>query len=359
MVKLADIAKKAGVSESTASRALANNPRISVEKRQLIQKIALDAGYKVNQVARNLRARSTQTIGLVVPEVSNPFFPKLVQLLADAAREAGYRLQLNLSGAGQDAEGDCLTSLSEQRVDGVVLVTSENGLVAREGLDAMVLAGVPVVLLGWVKDAPPVDMVFGDDATGGYLIAKHLIELGHRRIATLGAAPHRGPFDRMVGFEIGLKEAGIAVEMEISARNDHEIKLGIDKLLAVPNPPTAIFAYQDSLAAMACRSLRQSCVAIPDAISIAGFDNLDLGTYLCPQLTTVDLSMNEMASAAVSALVERMKSPNFQCDPKQIVICPRLVVRETCSQPRSKNSIRTVADQSRQFSPCEAAEKES
>lgn len=340
MVKLSDIAKQAGVSESTVSRALAHSPRISAQKKHLIQQIAFDAGYKVNQVARNLRVRSTLTIGLVVPEVTNPYFPRLVQLIADSARVAGYRLQLHLSGSAQDAEADCLTSLREQRVDGVVLVTSENGLVARDALNDMVSSGMPVVLLGWVSEMPDVDMVYGDDAAGGYLIANYLMQLGHRRIATLGLAPHRGPFDRLVGFKRGLSEGGILTDLEIPGRTDDEIRVGIENLLKLQNPPTAIFAYQDSLAAMACRYLRQSCISIPAEISVVGFDNLILGTYLCPQLTTVDLSMEEMASSAIDVLVDRMKSLSTQRAANHLLIQPRLIVRESCTHPRAIDSIK-------------------
>ena len=347
MIKLADIAEQAGVSESTASRALANSPRISAVKRELIQRIALEAGYTVNQVARNLRVQSTKTLGLVIPEITNPFFPRLVQLIADSAIGAGYRLQLHLSGVSQESEGDCLAALREQRVDGVILVTSENGLVAREALSQMVAFGVPAVLLGWVSGEPPVDMVFGNDATGGYLVAKHFTDLGHRRVAILGAVPHRGPFDRLVGFRKGLMETPGVTEIVVPARTNEEVRLGIDHLLGLDKPPTAIFAYQDSLAAMACRCLRQSCVSIPEEISVVGFDNLELGTYLCPQLTTVDLSMEQMASCAVETLLGRLKTPSFRGDPNQIVIPPQLFVRESTSRPRSTQSIKKT--------PCEGA----
>ncbi len=359
MVKLSDIAAKAGVSESTASRALANNPRISEETKQLVQRLAIESGYKVNHVARNLRARSTLTIGLVVPEVSNPFFPKLVQLVSDSARESGYRLQLHLSGIAQDSEAQCLASLSEQRVDGIVLVTSESGLVARDALNEIVASRIPVVLLGWVSDAPEVDMVYGDDASGGYQLAKHLVGLGHRRIAILGAVPHRGPFDRLVGFRKGLAEVDGVSEMEIPARTSEEIKLEIDSLLNLPNPPTAIFAYQDSLAAIACRCLRQSCVSIPDQMSVVGFDNLDLGTYLCPQLTTVDLSMERLASAAVEALVRRMKVPPSGEVCEQLLIPPQLVLRESSSRPRSANAIEKSGCPPTGSAPCDSREKQS
>jgi len=359
MLKLSDIAEKAGVSESTVSRALANSPRISAEKKQLIQRLAFEAGYKVNQVARNLRVRSTFTIGLIVPEVSNPYFPKLVQLISDCASVAGYRLQLHLSGARQETEAQCLASLFEQRVDGVLLVTSENGLVAREALNEMISAGAPVVLLGWVSDAPQVDIVYGDDATGGYLIAKHLIGLGHRRIAILGAAPHRGPFDRLVGFRKGLTEVGGVTETEIQARTHEEVALGVEHLLNMTHPPTAIFAYQDSLAAMVCRCLRQSCVSIPQQVSVAGFDNLELGTYLCPQLTTVDSSMQKMAGGAVEALVDRMRTPSNGVVPRRLIIPPQLIVRESCARPRSTNTIERTECPPIDVAPCDPSRTES
>jgi len=359
MIKLSDIAERAGVSESTVSRALANSPRISSEKRELIQRLAAESGYKVNQVARNLRVRSTFTIGLVVPEISNPFFPKLVQLIADFAREAGYRLQLHLSGVNQESEADCLASLSEQRVDGVVLVTSESGLVAREQLSEMASSGSPVVLLGWVENAPEVDMVFGDDETGGYLMAEYLIGLGHRNIAILGAAPHRGPFDRLKGFQRGLSDGNVTEPIYVSGRTEAEVRIAIESMLNLPSPPTAIFAYQDSLAAMACRCLRQACVSIPEQISVAGFDNLDLGTYLCPQLTTVDLNMEQMARSAVEVLVERMKAPSPFGAPMRPIIAPRLIVRESCAHPRSTNLVNKTNCPPPPNTPCEAAEKES
>ena len=356
MVKLSDIAEKAGVSESTASRALANSPRISTETKELIQRLALESGYQVNQVARNLRSRSTLTIGLVVPEVSNPYFPKLVQLVADSARNAGYRLQLHLSGSAQEAEALCLTSLSEQRVDGVILVTSENGLVGSEALSETLARGIPVVLLGWVSDAHATDMVYGDDAAGGYQLAKHLTGLGHRNIAILGGVLHRGPFDRIVGFERGLSETPGVIEIQIPARTDEEVRLAIEQLLNLPNPPTAIFAYQDSLAAIVCRCLRQSCVSIPDQVSVAGFDNLDLGTYLCPQLTTIDLSMEQMASSAVDALVQRMKEPSAGAA-KQLLVHPQLILRESTGRTRSTNAVEKSGCPPSDGAPCDHEEK--
>ncbi|MDR3692286.1 MAG: LacI family DNA-binding transcriptional regulator [Fimbriimonas sp.] len=347
MIKLSDIAERAGVSESTASRALANSPRISAETRELVQRLAQEAGYKVNQVARNLRTRSTMTIGLVVPEVSNPYFPRLVQLIGDRARAAGFALQLHLSGVRQEAEADCLASLYEHRVDGILLVTSESGLVARTQVEAMVASGESVVLLGWVEDADRFDLVYANDAGGGYQVAKHLVDLGHRRIATLGSARHRGPFDRVEGFLRGLREAGIADERHIPGRTLDEIEHAISRLCEETNPPTALFAYQDSIAALACRFLRQRCVVIPEQISVAGFDNLDLGTYLCPQLTSVDFPMKEMANRAVELLIERIKSVALNEPWRHIVVEPELVIRESCTTPRSADSF--------QLPPCPAS----
>ena len=334
MIKLSDIAAKAGVSESTVSRALADSPLVNQKTKDLVQQLAREAGYKVNQVARNLRIQSTRTIGLVVPQVANPYYPKLIQLVADRVKEAGYRLQLHLSGADQESESDCLTSLYEHRADGVLLVTAVNGLVTKSQVESLVASGTPVVLLGWVEGAEHVDLVMADDARGGYMVGKHLVDLGHRDIAVIGARPHRGPFDRLSGFQKALNESGITPNLVSSARSDEEVKAVIHELLSLPKPPTAIFAYQDFVAALVFKHLGAACISIPDQISVVGFDNLDLGTYICPQLTTVDLPADQIAAEAVNLVLARTQNADDDANPKRIVVSPELILRESCAPPR-------------------------
>ena len=336
MVTLEDIAQQAGVSHSTVSRALANSHLVKPETRERIQRLASEAGYQVNQVARNLKARSTKTIGLIVPEVSNPYYPKLIQKVANLVSASGFCLNLQLSGAGQESEANCLASLREQRVDGILLVTAEHGLVARSQVDTLVAARVPIVLMGWVEGADHVDMITGDDAAGGFELANYLLGLGHRRIAIIGKPPHRGNFDRIHGFERALSAAGVQLpdESRLAAVGEEGVQRSVTQLLDQMDPPTAIFAYQYSLAALVYKHLGIAGVSIPSEMTVAGFDDLDLATYLNPPLTTVGTHIEPLASAFVRLLLERIQLKTEPSCPQHIVITTRLVVRASCAPPR-------------------------
>jgi LacI family transcriptional regulator len=354
MVTLEDLARMAGVSHSTVSRALANSSLVSAETRERIQRLASEAGYQVNQVARNLKTRSTKTIGLIVPEVSNPYYPRLIQHVADLVRASGFCLHLQLSGAVQESEAICLASQREQRVDGILLVTAERGLVARSQVESLASAGVPIVLMGWVEDADHVDMVTGDDAAGGYELGAYLLDLGHKRFAVIGKPPHRGVFDRIHGFEKALDEAGIRLpdELRLAADSEEGVERGVNKLLAQPDPPTAIFAYQDSLAALVYKHLGIAGVSIPAEMTVAGFDDLDLATYLNPPLTTVGTHLEPLATQFVGLLLDRIHRKGETNPPKRVVITTRLIVRSSCAPPRA-SSLRSAPSPEtlREFQP--------
>ncbi|MBB6052483.1 LacI family transcriptional regulator [Armatimonas rosea] len=334
MITLEDIARQAGVSHSTVSRALADSPLVNPETKKRIQLLASAAGYQVNQVARNLKVKSTRTIGLIVPEVSNPYYPTLVQLVADHARQAGYNLQLQLSGTQQENEALCVASLREQRADGILLVTAEQGLVAREQVTALRAAGVPVVLMGWVEGADGFDLVTGDDALGGYALARHLLALGHQRIAVLGKPPHRGRYDRLHGFQQALDEAGVALPdaLHLPLTDAADVEDRVAQLLALPKRPTAIFAYQDSLAALVMGQLTRAGLALPQQMTVVGYDNLDLATYVFPPLTTVGEHIGPLADAFVRLLIGRIQK-TAPDSPQHVIVVPRLVVRSSCGPP--------------------------
>jgi len=340
MITLEDIAKKAGVSHSTVSRALANSPLINAMTKAKIQQIASESGYQVNQVARNLKTRSTKTIGLVIPEVSNPYYPKLIQFIADEVRASGFNLQLHLSGIHQEYEASCIASLYEHRVDGILLVTAENGLVAKEQVKSLSNSQTPVVLMGWIEEAEHFDIVTGNDAHGGSLLASHLLSLGHRQIAIIGKPPHRGIFDRIHGFQSTLKSVGISIQHNLTipnslAEEDQEIASTVQFLINLPHPPTAIFAYQDSIAASVCKHLRNNNVSIPDQMTIVGFDDIELATYLEPQLTTVGGHIQPLAIDFVHLLVEKIQAKSNDTPTQTRVITPNLIIRGSCAAPRT------------------------
>ena len=341
MITLEDIARQAGVSHSTVSRALAGSRLVNAETKARIQALALEAGYQVNQVARNLKARSTRMIGLIVPEESNPYYPKVIQKIADEVHKAGYSLQLHLSGAEQESELACVALLREHRADGILLITAEHGLVARDLIDSLVNAGNPLVIMGWVDDADHMHLVTGDDASGGYELANHLVHLGHRRIAILGKSPHRGAYDRMAGFKTALEEAGIELPSEyiLSATNETEVRSGVARLLRLDEPPTAIFAYQDSLAALVYKYLSDANVSIPNDMTVVGFDDLELATYLSPQLTTVGTHIEPLASEFVRLLIDQIQDVLGSRQPCHVVVTPKLVVRGSSAPPRREQDL--------------------
>ncbi|MEI7985217.1 MAG: LacI family DNA-binding transcriptional regulator [Armatimonadota bacterium] len=337
MITLEDIAKKAGVSHSTVSRALAGSPLVNSETKERIQTLAQDFGYQVNQVARNLKSRSTRTIGLIVPEVLNPYYPKLIQRVADLVKEAGFSLQLLLSGANQESEAACISSLRENRADGILLVTAEQGLVARDQVNSLVNAGIPIVLMGWVEDADHIDLVTGDDAKGGEELAEHLLNLGHTRVAIIGKPAHRGEFDRVLGFTRAFEKAGLSLsdEMVAETQSEESVKLAIEALLTNSDPPTAIFAYQDSLAALVYKHLAHAGVSIPLEMTVVGFDDIDLASFLSPQLTTVGGHIEPLASDFVKLLIERIRNQREGNGADHKVAIPKVIVRSSCSWPRT------------------------
>lgn len=340
MVTLEEIAALLGVSHSTVSRALAGSPLVNKDTAERIRIVAAEAGYQVNQIARNLKTRSTMAIGLIVPEVSNPFFPRLIQNIADQLRSEGYALHLQLSGASQQDEAASLASLLSNRVDGVLLVTGEQGLVSRDGIAMLQRAKIPVVLMGWVENPPEVDIVTGDDAAGGYALAEHLVSLGHQRIAIIGKQPHRGEYDRMHGFVKGLAAHGITLDEDMfeSAQSADEVSEAVNRLIAHTSAPTAIFAYQDSIAIEVYRALAVKGISIPNQMSVVGFDDLYLASVLSPPLTTVGDHIDPLTCQFVDALLRRVRKENLPST-RVIVITPKLIERGSTAPPRSNSEM--------------------
>ena len=331
MMKLEDIAKLAGVSHSTVSRALAGSTLVNRATRERIVAIADDHGYQVNQVARNLKLQHTKTIGLIAPELSNPYYPKLIQSIADNVSASGYSLQLHLSGKHQENEDKSLVNLRNNRVDGILLVTGEHGLVAADYAAGLHKSGIPLVVMGWFPGADAFDFVTGDDADGARQIARHLLNLGHKNIAVIGKPVHRGPFDRTIAFINEVEQGGVLID----TRNRYEVSSELDvrhavkELLQTYPRPTAIFAYQDSIALIVCKELQVSGLRVPEDISVVGFDDLDMASYVSPALTTVGCHIEAMAHAFVHRLTGRITSEIASTEPVGIVIPTRLITRES------------------------------
>jgi LacI family transcriptional regulator len=329
---LADIAKKAGVSYSTVSRALADSSLVNPETKERILRLAEESGYQVNQLARSLATRTSYTLGLVVPETVDPYFPKLIDLIVSQARAAGYSVLLNISGTDQAEEEKCLRSLYERRVDGIILTSGLNGLVAKEETCRLRRRGVPLVVLGWVDEADKVDLVACDDAAGGYALTRHLLSLGHRRIVLVGPQRTRDRYDRARGFLAALEEAGLPTEdsLTLGVYTERDMRAAIHALLRRPDPPTALFAFNDAQATWALSHLAEAGVAVPQQMAVVGFGDMDLAGHLNPRLTTVAYPIEAIGEGAVSLLLNRIGGKVDAAAPQCLMLTPRLVVRQSC-----------------------------
>ncbi|MCX7800771.1 MAG: LacI family transcriptional regulator [Fimbriimonadales bacterium] len=327
---LGDIARLARVSRSTVSRALAGSPLVSEQTRDRIRRLAEEHGYRANAIARSLVQRRTRTLGLVVPDVGNPYYPEIIDAALAEARSHGFSLALSVSSPDGLQEEASVEQLTQQQVEALIVVVGPRGLSSRGLLRRQLEWGTPVVLVGWTEDSEEFDAVFGDDDEGARRMVRHLASVGHRRIAMLAPAIRVVPPDRAHGFQTEMLRLGLWREGCILCGLETEpaLREAIRSLLAAPEPPTALFAYQDLLAARAIQALGELGARVPEDVAVVGFDNLDLARYLAPPLTTVDQHARERARRAVRIALGRIGGDD--APPRRETIPTSLVVRSSC-----------------------------
>ena len=304
---IGDVARRAGVSTATVSRVLTGQGRARPETRDRVVAAARDLGYRPSGVARSLRQRATRTIGLIVTDIENPFFPQLVRAVEDAARELGYAILLCNADDDPERESGYLELLVDRWVDGVVIAASSLGGRHREWLAD---APLPIVLVNSAERGVGLSTVASDNRAGGDLAASHLLELGHRRFAVLAAPPRNidGPA-RLAGARAAIAAGGVAEDAIRVAVGDAGVAGGeraAAEALAADPGLTAIVAYNDLMAIGAMRAVRAAGRRVPGDVSVVGFDDVDLAAYVDPPLTTVAQATSEMGRWAVTRLADEL-----------------------------------------------------
>ncbi len=301
---IADVAAKAGVSTATVSRVLAGLGRARPETRARVLEAARDLDYRPSEVARSLKRRSTQTLGLIITDIENPYFPQLVRSVEDAARAAGYSVLLCNAADDPEREASYLDLLVDRRVDGLVIAASSLGV--RQG-DWLTAPPIPVVLVNTAAPGSGLSTIMSDNEQGGRIAAQHLLGLGHRRFGYLMPPPRNvdAP-DRLAGVLAALADAGCPTDA--LTVTDGEALVGggeaaTDALLDLAQDTTAIVAYNDLMAIGAIRALRRRGRRVPVDQSVVGFDDVPLATYVDPALTTVSQRTDEMGRWAVERLI--------------------------------------------------------
>jgi DNA-binding LacI/PurR family transcriptional regulator len=305
---IGDVARRAGVSTATVSRVLAGLGGARPATRERVLDAARELGYRPSGVARSLKLRTTQTLGLIITDIENPFFPQLVRAVEDVAREHGFALLLCNAAEDPDRESAYLDLLVDRRVDGVVIAVSGLGARHREWLAEPPL---PVVLVNTVAPGLPHPSITSDNVDGGRQAAAHLLDLGHRRLGVLtagarnAAAPDRVAGVRRAVEAHGLDPASIAVVVGEPDVGGGEAALC--RLLDVAPETTGVLAYNDLMAIGAMRAIRASGRTVPGDISVVGFDDVAIAAYTDPPLTTIAQGIAELGRLAVERLVERLE----------------------------------------------------
>jgi DNA-binding LacI/PurR family transcriptional regulator len=332
MVSIKDIARAAQVSHSTVSRALRDSPLVNAETRALIHRIAAEKGYTPSAVARSLVTRRTNTIGVVVTSIADPFVGEVVSGIEEFALGHSYSVLLATCRGDPDREVRAVRSLQERRVDGILVTASRVGELYREMLKE---TQAPIVLINNQHAGEFAYHVSIDNPDGARQITRHLIGLGHRRIAYIGDrfGLHTEE-ERRSGHQESLEAAGIALDPALMASGDGGAESGLAamrQLLDLHSPPTAVFCYNDMQAFGAMRAVRERGLRVPADISVAGFDDLYLASYTDPPLTTIHQPTQEMGREAAEILVELVGGGN----PTSRVKTGVLVARQSTAARRA------------------------
>ena len=331
-VSIKEIARLAQVSHSTVSRALRDSPLVNPRTADRIRRIAEEYGYCPSGPARSLVTRHTETIGVVVTSIADPFNADVVGGIEEAANEHGFSVFLANSNADPEREMQVVRSFQQRRVDGLIVPASRVGAMHVSTLSRM---RIPIVLLNNQHPSEFVHSVTIANPEASLEATRHLVALGHRRIAYLGDRfGYQSDTERYAGYRQALAEADVPFEPELVVHGNGKPEgapPAIVQLLALAEPPTAVFCYNDMTALGAIHYLRSRGVRVPGDMSVVGFDDLFLAQYLDPPLTTMRQPMWRMGRTATEMLLDLLKG---NMPVSNIRLPAELIVRRSTAPPR-------------------------
>ncbi|MEW5960046.1 MAG: LacI family DNA-binding transcriptional regulator [Chloroflexota bacterium] len=330
MPTIYDVAARAKVSASTVSHVINDTRTVAEETRARVWQAIEALGYRPNILARGLRRRETSTIGLLVPDNSNPFFAALARAIEDAGFAQGYSVILCNSGYSEAKEATYIDVLLSKQIDGLILSPSRDH---PGSLPGILDEHLPVVVVDREAGNLEVDQVLVDNELGGYLAGRRLTQLGHRRIGCI-AQPANAAISagkRLVGFRKALAEAGVELAAEAVIHADFRYTGGeaaMRELLERELGLTAVFATNDLMAAGAINTLHHSRLQVPYDFSVIGFDDSLQAIMAFPALTTIAQPISELGQTGVALLLKRIQNPTDP--PARIVLPTTLIERESC-----------------------------
>jgi LacI family transcriptional regulator len=330
-VTLQQVAEHAGVSRATASLIVRGSPNISEATRNKVLESMRQLGYVYDRVAANLRSQYSSTVGLLIPEIANPFFSELLVGVHQSLDKDGYTVILGTTFESISKQDTLISTMLEYRVGGVIMSPVSGS--ARETIDRLRQWDIPVVLVAKEITGADYDFIGVDNVVGAKMAVDHLIQKGHRRIAYLGGPSDSSPWKyRNQGYRHALSEAGLEVDESLIMESPATRQGGIDairKILSHPDPPTAVFCYNDVVAFGVMLGLKEAGLTPGRDIAVVGFDNIQEAAIFNPGLTTISAFPQLVGTYAADLLHQRILG--LDDEPKRIILKPELVVRESCS----------------------------
>lgn len=326
-----NVAELAGVSVTTVSHVVNNTRTVSPQTRQRVEEAMRDLGYRPNVLARSLRRGKTHTIGIILPDNTNPYFAEVARGIEDASFSQGYSVILCNSDNDLDKERFYTNVLLEKQVDGIIFLAA--GL-SSDTIHNLQKRGIPLVLVDRRVPDVDVDYVLADNQQGAWQAIRHLIDFGHHSIACIaGPAGVQLSRERIEGYRLALKSAEINFDPQLVIEGDFKYQSGYSAAREIFErgiPPTAIFACNDLMAIGVYRYAHEVGLHIPEHLSIVGFDDVHLAAYTNPPLTTVRQSKQEMGSLAVKLLLGRMTQQDLT--PRVEILDTQLVIRGSAAR---------------------------
>jgi DNA-binding LacI/PurR family transcriptional regulator len=336
--KIEDVARQAGVSTATVSRVLSGKPYVSDDLRERVMGAVHELNYRPSRVARSLRVQRSSIIGLIVSDIQNPFFTSVVRAVEDTALEHKFSVFLCNSDENTEKETMYLELMVAEHVAGVILSPT---LGQNDVYRHLVEAGVPAVAIDRRVTNVDIDSVLVDNVTAARQMMLHLLEMGHRRIgAVVGTPVSSTGEERLRGYVEALQMYGLGIQPELIRTGMPRIPNGHDftnELLALPQPPTALFTGNNLLTLGALSAIHERGLRIPEDIAVAAFDEMDWMYFVRPALTVVAQPTYDLGRTAVELLLQRMEDPDRPY--QQVVLPATLHIRESSSRRMTPSSL--------------------
>lgn len=327
MASIKDVATIAGVSVATVSRALANPEKVSDATRAKVNRAIEATGYRPNLLARNFRSSRSYCVVVMVPDITNPFFSRVIKAIEDRAQQRGYAVLLGDTRDQANREQEYVKRVETRLADGLIQLRPSE--VEIEGNP------VPIVYACGCSNVPQSSVII-DNHVAAKKLVDYLLSLGHRRIAVLtGLRENPHTAERLAGYKAALSDAGIAIRDDYILEGDFTMGAGQDtaaRVMTLNEPPTALFCMSDQMAMGAIQALQARGLKVPDDVSVAGFDNIEYSAFWHPTITTVAQPAEEMGKRAIDMLLSMIEDHQYSVSNK--ILPTQLIVRESTGPMR-------------------------